>query len=131
MSKTVYAATWVEKLASAWSAEDGASAESRCIIDKRLNITAPTLKGLIEAISKEFFMEIEEISLGEEHDGVRYINFSREETGDSGEPTEAEARLWEEGKLTLFLCDYSFTVEKRTVGPIGRKEFEEAGLKID
>lgn len=129
MSGTTYAATSVEKLASHWDPNEGASIESWCVMHESLNVTAPSLPDLVAKLNERFFLTIDEFFLPGDGMEITYFGFNRVETGDCDEPTLQELDQWENGDLKLFLCDYTFTVEKREVQSLTRADFDRAGLK--
>ena len=128
--KTVYAATHMEKRVSDWDPKEGASIESRCTVHKRINLKADTLAELLDKIRTEHFVKLDDVFVGDadETDTVNYINFNQVETADCLEPDTDELAQWERGELTLYLCDYSFCLEKRIVQPITLDELRSTGI---
>lgn len=131
-TETVYACTSVEKLASDWDPTEGASTHSRTILCQRSNITSDSLVGLVEAIGQHYFLDLDDLWIpdnDEEPGQINTIGYNRVETVDSDEPTTQETEQWKRGELKLYLCDYSFAIEKRTVAMVGLEEFDLAGIK--
>jgi hypothetical protein len=126
--KTVYACTFVEKCANRDNLKTGMDPKNEfCVFRESCSLTAETLPGLLEALEKRFYMKIDDVFLPTEEDTVSLIGFNRLETGDGEKPSEQEIAAWKKGKGTLYLADYSFSIEKRQVGEVPREEF--AGIK--
>ncbi len=129
-TRTVYAATWIEKTATAYVFNEGCSIDgARTIICEGINVTAPTFKELISEIEKDYYLEVKDLLLPDEEEGVKTICLSRLETGGSEVPTKRQIEKWENNKIKLYLCYYRFTVEKRIISPIDPTEFVAAGIK--
>ncbi len=128
-STTVYACTHMDKMASDWSPTEGAGTSYRCIMDESCNIRADSLPLLIERIGARYFLAMDSLFVSDDDSEVSHVGFNRVETGDSDEPSNAELAEWEAGNLTLYLCDYTFSIEKRTVSPITLDEFASAGIE--
>ncbi len=128
--ETVYACTHVTKEVSTWHPTEGASFRRTCTMDESCNTTASTLASLIRNIGERYFLDLEDLFLpGEEDEPVDWFDFNRVETNDCDVPSEEEEAEWERGELKLYLCDYSFHIEKRIVAPIDRSEFALAHIK--
>lgn len=118
-TKTVYACTWVEKLAEEDDFVHGVSGRPTLILSERCDLAAPTFGTLLEKIKTRFFLEeVSDLFLPGDDDGVSHIGVSQLETADGNLPSDRERDLWREGKFKLFLCDYTFGVESRQVRPL-------------
>ncbi len=111
---TVYACTHVTKEVSTWHPTEGASFQRTFTMDESCNTTASTLASLIRNIGERYFLDLEDLFLPGE---------------DCDVPSKEEEAEWERGELKLYLCDYSFHIEKRIVAPIDRSEFALAHIK--
>ena len=131
MPKTVYACNWVEKTAEVDNYEKGCDPDTHvCVMSEGADITADSLKGLVEAIGKSYYLDIDDVFIpGDEDEPVTRIGFNRTETVDGDEPTKHELSAWKKGKLTLYLADYHFGIEKRTIESVSQAEFVQAGIK--
>jgi len=132
MSDIRYACTQVEKRAEVDSYEDGCDpTTSKCIIWESVNFSSPTLEGLFRRLGEHYYIDIDDLWLADDDDDgtISRVGFNQMETRDGYKASEQELAEWKEGKLTLYLCDYDFLIEKRTVEPIRQEEFSLAGLK--
>jgi hypothetical protein len=124
--KTLYACTHVAKDVEIDNFERGCDPATRaCIMAERMNVTSGTLPGLLEAIAERLGLDLDDVWVPEET--LTYIGYNRLENGDGDEPTKEAQRRWKKGKETLYLADYYFAIERRTVEPVSREEF--AGIK--
>lgn len=130
---TVYACTFIEKCAEEDHVENGCDPDSQvCVRHERCNIQADTLPGLLKALGKQFYLDIDDVFVPDDDDNgnIARIGFNRLENEDGGEPTADQQRRWKRGEMTLYLADYHFLVEKRTVEPIRLEEFTGNGIKF-
>jgi hypothetical protein len=124
--KTLYACTRLAKDVEIDRFENGCDPTTRtCVLAERMNVTSGTLPGLLEAIAERLGLDLDDVWVPEET--LTYIGYNRLENGDGDEPTKAQKRRWKKGTETLYLADYYFAIEKRTVEPVSRQEF--AGIE--
>lgn len=129
-TRVVYAATSVTKEVSDWHPDDGAGTERWTTISEDINLRAATFKGLLARLAAEYFLTLDDVYVSGEDEAVEWFDYSRVETDDGDEPDEDEIQRCREGDLKLFCCDYSFTVERRTVGPVPRARLVKEGVKF-
>jgi hypothetical protein len=127
----VYACTHVEKCAEKDHFESGCDLRSRvCVLHERCNVQADTLPGLLKALGKHFYVDIDDVFVPDDDNGdITRIGYNRLENEDGDEPSQEQQRRWKAGKENLYLADYDFLIEKRTVEPIRMEEFQAAGIK--
>ena len=130
--KTVYVCTHVSKEVEEDDYEHGCLGERRTVWEERCNLEAPTLLGLLEKLREGYILALDDLFIPDDGESgvVQSFGYNQSETSLGDEPTPAERELWKGGGWTLFLADYSFCVEKRTVEPIPLEEFRAAGAKI-
>jgi hypothetical protein len=131
MSSIEYSCTHTEKLVCGWHPEQGADTDSRCVMAERCNIVASDLSSLIEAIGSHYALDLDDLWIpDQEEDGqINLISHSQVEDEDSNEADANDEARCVAGELDLFLCDYSFSIEKRVVAPVSIEEFKSAGIK--
>jgi hypothetical protein len=118
MSNTVYAATSIEKMASKDNAETGCELEQRCIISQEINVTSSTLAGLIAKLKREWGYDGDYIFVNQNG----YLGWNQHEADDNSPLDHAGCiRRWNRGQ-TVWLCDYTFAIEKRVVAGVKVKE---------
>jgi hypothetical protein len=129
--KTVYAVTHTEKAVSDWT-PDGASTQSNILASHGMDIIkADSLKQVLNKIKSAYGYEGDYWFITADEDSSS-VSFNRLEEAD-GTPVEAknEDAHFARGE-TLYLCDYTFWIEKRTVSPLIKDDFEELDLfKMD
>ncbi|WP_437230170.1 hypothetical protein SH661x_001818 [Planctomicrobium sp. SH661] len=115
-----FACVHAEKRAEIDHYETGCDPESgRYVLSQRENITAGTLPALIQRIGDYFGLSIDYVSAGPGR-----IEYNRLETADGEAPTDRQRASWEAGRLTLYLADYSFRIERRTVRELERADLD-------
>ena len=130
MTAIVYACTHVAKHTQVDDFETGCDAKLHCNMSERCGVATTTFQGLIEALNKRFWLAIDDLWIGNQvEDGVTRVGFSRLEDGDSNVPSQPRCRSGR-GKLTLYLADYDFAIEKRAVEPIALDEIRAEGVKF-
>jgi hypothetical protein len=118
---TIYAATYVEKLASKDTEENGCETKSRTLLSESINVVAKSLKELVTKIKAMY---------GYDHDYLfipqnGFVGWNCNEDDDSNSlDAEDCKRLWKAGK-NVWLCDYSFSIEKRVVNDVTVDELKE------
>ena len=124
-----FASVYIEKRVEIDDFEKGCDPNTtRIIIAEPCHVTAKTLPELIEKLGKAWGLEMDDIFVSDDDGEVNSIVFSRLEDGDSNPPTKRQEAAWKEGKVTLFLADYTFAIEKRTVESIKLADFVSAGI---
>lgn len=128
----VYACTHVSIMSQVDDYEKGCNPNTLiCVMAEKANIESDTLAGLVEKIGNEYGLEINDLWIPDD-DGNKLIDrigFSRMEDADGCDVSEQELNDWRAGKLTLYLADYDFRIEKREVSPVPLQEFIEAKIK--
>ena len=76
-----------------------------------ISFKSRTVKDLIEQAAE--FLDCQDFQLNACEE-IGRLDFQKHETFDGTTPTEAELERWKEGKLKLWLVDYSMWVEKVT-----------------
>ena len=128
--KTVYACTFVEKTAEEDNYEKGLTDKRQTILWDKCNITAETLLELVDKIKNNFGVDFSYVFLQCDDEPTRFTT-NQLENADSETPTLQEEQAWKKGELKLYLCDYSFLIEKRNVEPIGPEEFEQLRITVE
>lgn len=126
-----YCCTFVEKTAEEDDFKKGCVGSRVTVLANKCDISAPTLKELIEKLQNEFFVDMSYLFIAEHSEPVEWISCNQLETVDCNVPTEQERDMWKKGETKLYLCDYSFRVERRFTSPIEFSEFAVLGLNID
>lgn len=124
-NEVCYACTFVEKTAEVDDFEKGCIGKFTTVMAQPCNVSTPTLKELIAKLEKEFFLDMSYLFIAEHDQPVEFIGCNQLETADGNTPDEQEKEMWKKGETTLYLCDYTFHVERRIVSPIDFSEFEE------
>lgn len=126
-----YACTYVVKSAEEDNFEKGCIGKATTILAQSCDVTAPTLKELIEKLSNEFFVDMSYLFIPDRDQPVEFISYNQLETADGDTPDEQQRDMWKKGELKLFLCDYTFQVERRMTSPIEFGEFAALGIQIE
>jgi hypothetical protein len=132
MDGIVYACTFVEKCVEVDSFAEGCQPDSRqCLMADSVNVVSDTLTGLVEKIGDTDGLDMDDLFIpgagDEEH--VTGVGYNRMEDADGNEPSKAQIRQWKRGRATLYLADYYFAIERRTVTPIAFAEFAASQIK--
>jgi hypothetical protein len=130
-TRTVWACWHVEKLATVDEYEKGCIGQPWQVLYEPANITVPTLPELVKAIEYQYGLNFDSLWIPDHDSG--FIGFNQLETADSAEPTDREREEWKAGRLKLYLCDYRFQIEKRTIEEPATEDMREiltaAGIK--
>lgn len=125
----VYAATFVDKEIETDDYDRGCIGPRSCVWHERLNVQAPSLAELIAKLSEKLDLDIDDIFIpSDESEEVDRIGYNRLENEEGYEPTAQEKKAWKLGKVTLYLADYTFAIEKYETLPIKAEEFATAGI---
>ncbi len=117
--------THVEKCVTVDHYETGCEMERRCVMAENAAIRAETIQALTRKISERYGVELDDIWVGAIDEGR--ISFNRTENADGNPPSEAELAKWKLDKLTLWIADYDFCVDKYNPQPLTMADF--AGMK--
>jgi ferredoxin len=129
--KTVYACTHVEKCAEKDSFDQGCDPDSRvCLMHERCNFQADSLPGLLQALGKHLCLDIDDVFVPDDDGEVTCVGYNRLEDEDGEEPSDDQKRRWKAGEEKLYLADYRFLIERRTVEPIRLEEFAGNSIKF-
>ena len=119
----VFACTFIEKRAQEDDFDRGCDPETLVTtMCERVNITAASIPELLQKIGTTYCLDLEDVWIDNDDGGdVSRIGYNRLELADCGEPDERQLEQWKQGKLTLYLVDFDFSVEQRYVGavPVG------------
>lgn len=126
-----YCCTFVEKTAEEDDFEKGCVGKRTTVLAQECNVSALTLKELVKKLENEFFVKMDYLFIAEHSEPVEWISCNQLETDDCTIPTEQESESWKKGELKLFLCDYTFHVERRMTSPIEFGEFAALGIQIE
>jgi hypothetical protein len=86
-------------------------------------LCAESMPELIEKIGGHFGLEIDDVWLGNLEHGS--IGFNQLENEDSSAPTPKQLEEWKRGERKLWLCDYTFFIEKHAEPvPLTLEDFE-------
>ena len=123
---TVFACTFVEKRAQEDNFANGCDLDTLVVtMQEPVNITAPSLPELLQQIGKTYCLDLDDVWIDDNEDGVSGISFNRFELADCDEPDERQIELWKQGKLTLYLVDFDFAIEQRQVASVPVAAFQE------
>lgn len=129
--KTIYACTFVEKCAVEDHFENGCDPRTQvCLMHERCNVEADSLPALVQALEKRFCLDIDDVFVPDEDGEITRIGYNRVEDEEGDEHTEEQKRRWRIGNEKLYLADYHFLVEKRTVEPIRLAEIAGSGIRF-
>jgi hypothetical protein len=126
---TFYACTFIEKRAEVSEYNKGCQGKPQTIVHEPCNVTAPTLALLVKKIGDKFALAMDDLFLPDEDGETNRIGFNQFEDVNGNTLSERDTEEWKAGRLTVYLCDYDFAIEKRTVAPIKSEEFKAAGIK--
>lgn len=128
----LYVCNHIEKLVEVDDYEKGLTDKPQTIIFDKINITAETLKELLEKIGKTYCLDFAEgVGLHDTDDHSQIlVEYNRLEDVEGYEATDSEVEDWKSGKTTLYLADYSFCIEKYAVLNISREDFERESIKL-
>lgn len=132
MSQIEYACTFIQKTAQEDHYEGGCDPDTLvCTMSEGCDLTAPSLPELIRKLNDHFCLDIDDVFLpiDSDEDEVTYFGYTRLEDVACNEPTPAQLKDWQKGRINLYLCHFTFSIEKRVVSHITAKEFVEAGIK--
>ena len=92
--------------------EQGGLPETARSYSNYIKISANSLNDLFNDIASYFEIEKQNISINECKNSI--INVSvYEKTDAGGFANKNDIKKWKEGDIVLFLCDYTFKIEKR------------------
>jgi hypothetical protein len=126
LMKTVYACVHAMKMAAVDHFETGCETAGTYVMSDAVNITAETLPKLVKTIGDRYGLEIDYAFLNPGR-----FSFNRLENAEGFPPSDSERKQWEQGKLTLYLADYDFSIEKRTICDVPSAEFDTLGIQIE
>lgn len=130
---TIYACTHVEKCAEKDDYENGCDPSTQvCVMHEHCNVLADSLPGLLTALGKQFYLDIDDVFVPDDDDNgiITRIGYNRLENEDGDKPNQEQERRWKQGETTLYLADYGFLIEKRNVSPIRLEEFPANGIRF-
>lgn len=127
----IFAAIAIQKNAEEDNYERGCSGNSRCVMSDKINLTANSFAELVDLCFSQYGIEKQPININQDHEevGVQYFMVSQSETDNSYIPSEMELESWRKGNLKLWLADYTFFVEVRTVKFLEKEDL--VGVEID
>ena len=127
----IFAATAIEKNAEEDNFEKGCSGNSRCILFDKINLTANSFAKLVDLCFSQYGIEKQPINLNQDQEevGVQYFMVSQLETDESYTPSEMQLESWRKGDLKLYLADYTFSVEVRTVDFLKKEDL--VGVEVE
>ena len=126
---TVFACTFIEKRAQEDDFAHGCDLDTLVVtMQERVNITAPSLPELLQQIGKTYCLDLDDVWIDDDDGGVSGISYNRLELADCDEPDKRQIELWKQGKLTLYLVDFDFSIEQRHVGVVPVEAFQ--GVKF-
>ena len=121
---TVVACTFIEKRAQEDDFDHGCNPDTLVVtMHEPVNITAPSIAELLQKIGTTYCLDLDDVWIDDE-DGVTRLGFNRLESANCDEPTERQLEQWKRGKLTLYLVDFDFSVERRHVGVVPVEAFQ-------
>ncbi|TXH15399.1 MAG: hypothetical protein E6R03_07270 [Hyphomicrobiaceae bacterium] len=120
----VYKCTGWEKYAEVDDYEKGCDGKGRCVASDQIRpIAAKSMPELIKKVGEYFGLELDDVWVGNLESGS--IGFNRLEDGAGFEPTPTHLEEWKRGDRTLYLCDYTFFIEKHALPvPLTPEDFE-------
>jgi hypothetical protein len=128
-----YACTHVSKTACIDRYDKGCETQSHCVLDEPCNISAPTFAELLTKIGQRYGITIDDAFIPDDQEertaAVDYIGWNRTENADGDEPTERQLAKWKKGEEILYLADWTFHVEVRTIRALAVSEIKASGVK--
>lgn len=120
----VYKCTGWSKFACVDDYEQGCELKGQWVAHEDIRpIAAQSMPELIRRIGSHFGLEIDDVWLGNLDSGSIGYNQLEDEDGNEASPRQLEA--WKRGDLKLYLCDYTFFVEKQSAAvPLTLEDFE-------
>jgi len=113
---TVFACTFIEKRAQEDDFDHGCDPDTLVVtMHERVNITALSLPELLQQIGRTYCLDLDDVWIEDDTDGVRRISYNRLELANCDEPDKRQLEQWKRGKLTLYLVDFDFCIEQRQV----------------
>jgi hypothetical protein len=97
-TETIYAATHIDKEVVKDDYHAGEIGRRTCLLHEGINITAPTLKELIEKIEAAYALDIDHVFVREDS-----FSYNRTEDDDGNEADEHDIALWKENKNSFGL----------------------------
>lgn len=129
--KIVYAVTHVEKEITEDSYEKGEVGKIECVMSEKVNIAADSLPLLFSMLKGGYCVFLEEISVNDlENAEVHGFEYCQLENVNGNRTTPYERGEWKAGRLKLWNARYWFTLEKRQILPITKRDFEDAKIKF-
>jgi len=132
-AKTVFACTHIDKDATVDNWETGCRIDRTCVMSESVNYTADTLENLVKKVCDvyglDFPTHVSHDEVYDANDSINVIQFDRLETASGDVPTEEEIARWKDGRLELYVADYTLHVEKRRVENVTINDVE--GLPCD
>lgn len=118
----IYVCTRMQKSAEEDSYEHGCDPKTFVwTCDESCDLRAATMVELLAKLCNRYALApFDSYWVSEENNS---ISSNRLETVDGEEPSEVELEQWRDGKLKLYLADYTFFIEKRTVEPLTDDDF--------
>lgn len=124
-----YACTFIDKHVCTDDYNHGAGGTVTCVMADRVNLVAETLRELFDKISDRYGLQtIDDLFIPADSGSPSYVGWNRLETDDGGEPTQADLLEWAEHRKTLFLADWSFSIEYRETRCVKVTELEAEGF---
>ena len=125
----IYACYHISKDVERDEHEKGCVGGRRCVLDERINVISDSLSGLFKELGARYGLDIDDLWIADDGDDITRVGFSRTENADGDAPSDLDLDRWKRGKLEMWLADYGFLIEARTVWQISRSEIAAAGIK--
>jgi hypothetical protein len=131
-TQTVFACTHINKEVSEDHYEQGTGFDCTCTMAEVINVRAASLRELLDKIGKVYCLTIDSVSIEPvAEDEPARLRFSRTEGASGDPPSQAQLARWKDGKLKLWVADYTFMIEVREVRPLLVADVKASGIKYD
>lgn len=130
----MFAATYVDKNAEVDNEHEGCDPTTRvCVIADTINVTSPTLAGLLRKLSERFCYDGMYWDMSGEEGVVQWARFDQHEDA-HGTPLvfDEVTTVWKSGGK-VFLAEYTFWIEERDIRPVSAdnaRELEDEGFLV-
>ena len=124
----MFACNWIEKSATRDNYETGCEISRTCVFSEKCNITAGTLAELLKRIGAAYGLELADVWFP--GDDCNYIGFNQLETASGYKPLPRQLEEWKAGRVELFLCDYTFSIEYRETRDVTAADFAAESIAV-
>lgn len=124
----IYACTHVTKEVAEDTYDQGAELERKCMMDESCNVIADTFAALIGQLQERYAITIDSLFIPDSGEPITCVTWNRLETADSDVPSASDTAAWMEGEKRLWLADWTFHIQARSIVPITIADVKESGV---